>query len=268
MVNVLTQALFEFDGMSIGSSEVVDALKEIGIHNGDIILVHSDISVFGKLVTSDRNILLESLVKAFRESVGENGTIVMPTFTYSFCKGEVFNTVNTKSTVGALTEYFRTGLDVSRTSHPIFSMAIWGKQRDALLKIGKDSFGRDSIFGHLHQMHAKIVFFGISLQAFTFIHYIEQTYGIPYRTLKTFRGRIRDGETEYEDECTFFVRDLDKDIELDFPKIERHLSEHSLLKGVRLGNGRILMADAYALYKEGHKLLDQDIYFFLKDRPL
>lgn len=31
----------------------------------------------------------------------------MPTFTYSFCKNEIYDKLNSKSTVGVLTEYFR-----------------------------------------------------------------------------------------------------------------------------------------------------------------
>ena len=39
------------------------------------------------------------------------------------------------------------------------------------------------------------------------------------------------------------------------------------MKEVSLGNGRIMTIEAEELFDEGCKLLDEDIYFFLKEEP-
>ncbi len=261
----LTQPLYEVDGKRIYYLDFVNALKKVGVDKEDTIFVHSDISVFGKLAALDRNFLLQTLIDAIKETVGEDAIIIMPTFCYSFCNGELYDVANTKSIVGVLTEYFRKQPDVSRTIHPIFSVVIWGKHKNNLLNIGKDSFDKKSIFGKLHQMNGKIVFLGAPFQSCTYIHYIEQMHGIPYRYMKTFKGKIRMGDMEYKDEYTYFVRYLDKNVIFDTSRLEKHLLEKGLIKEVRLGSGRILMIESDVLFKEGCKLLDQDIYFFLKE---
>ena len=82
--------------------------------------------------------------------------------------------------------------------------------------------------------------------------------------MKKFKGKIIDRDKEYEDEYTFFVRDLEKDGVLETTKLEKYLLEKVFMEEIRLGNGRILAIDSDTLYKEGFKLLDKDINFFLK----
>ena len=263
----LTQPLYEVDNKKIYYSDFIDAFRNIGIKNGDVIFVHSDISVFGKLCTFNRNLLLKTLIDTIKESVGEEGTVIMPTFTYSFCNDEPYDITNSKSTVGVLTEYFRKQPDVSRTIHPIFSVAIWGKHKSGLLDISKNSFGRGSIFEKLHKMKGKIVFLGAEFQTCTFVHYIEKIHGIPHRYVKKFKGKIRNGKIEYEGEYDYFVRYLDRNINTHLLRFEKYLLDKGLIKKVKLGNGTILMVESGVLFKEGYNLLDQDIYFFLKDKP-
>jgi aminoglycoside 3-N-acetyltransferase len=75
-----------------------------------------------------------------------------------------------------------------------------------LRDLSKDSFDAGSIFGRLHRSRRKLVFFGASFQACTFLHYVEQMHGIPYRYMKTFSGRIGDGAEEYEDSYAYLLR--------------------------------------------------------------
>ena len=263
----MTQPLYEVEGKRLYYSDFINALKGIGVKKGDIVFVHSDISVFGKLCTFDRDFLLGTLCKAIKESVGEDGTIIMPSFSYSFCKDEPYDVVNTRSTVGVLTEHFRKQPDVSRTVHPIFSVGIWGKHKNALLDIGKDSFDRASIFGKIHQLNGKILFLGAPFQSCTYVHYVEQMHGVPYRYLKTFEGKIINVNMEYQDRYTFFVRDLEKNVIFETAKLERYLIGNGFMKEVILGNGRILMIECNVLFNECWILLDKDIYFLLKEKP-
>ncbi len=261
------QPLYEMDNKYLYYSDFVNALREVNINKKDIVFIHSDISVFGKLATLDRNFLLQALINTIKETIGEDGIIIMPTFSYSFCNNELYDVTNTKSTVGVLTEYFRKQPDVNRTIHPIFSVAIWGNHKNEFLNISKDSFDENSIFGKFHQMNGKIVFLGTPFQSCTYIHYIEQMHGIPYRYMKTFKGKIRIGDMEYKDEFTYFVRFLDKNVILDTSRLEKHLFGKGLMNEVKLGNGRILTIESDVMFKEGRNLLDQDIYFFLKEEP-
>ncbi|TKJ17320.1 aminoglycoside phosphotransferase [Candidatus Woesearchaeota archaeon B3_Woes] len=259
--------LYESNGKLIYRSDFVRALKKLGIKKGDVVFVHSSLGVFGKPPSFERSWILENLIDVLKESVGKEGTLIVPTFSYSFCKGEVYDKDKTLSTIGILPEFFRNLPDVVRTNHPIFSVGIWGKNKDYYLDISKDSFGKNSIFGKLHKNNAKLILFGAPFESSTFNYYVEQSYGIPYRYMKTFKGKIRKKGIEYEDKCTYFVKYLNKNVVADKKRFENHLRKKGLINDVKVGNGNILMVELKKWYEEGFKVLNKDIFFFLKEKP-
>ncbi len=257
------QALYTHDGRAITEQDFANALRKAGVARGDTIFVHSDIKVFGKIALSGKTALLQSLTDVLEKSVGGEGTVVMPTFSYSFCKGEAYDKAHTRSTVGALTDFFRTEPGVERSVHPMFSVAAWGARRGSFLETSKDSFGAGTVFETLRRLGGTIVLFGTDFQACTFLHHIEQMHAVPYRFMKTFEGMIVDGAASYHDAYTYFVRPLDGTIENDFNVIEPHLREKGFLREARVGRGTILAVSAEQLYEEGMRLLDEDPHFFV-----
>lgn len=260
------QPLFIADEVPIYLEDFSEALRTAGLDRGDIVMIHSDISVFGKLASFDRNLIFSAILDAVKDVVTEEGLLIMPTFTYSFCDNLPFDPEKTKSKVGALTEYFRTQPGVVRTVHPIFSFALWGTAKESFLSISKDSFDTESLFGKFHRSRGKIVFLGAPFQSCTFLHYIEQMHGVPYRYMKPFDGVIRDSDREYRDTYHYFVRDLGrKRNTMDATPLEKALICNGSMKVVRLGNGRISLVTADQLYKETTDLLDRDIEYLLKE---
>jgi aminoglycoside 3-N-acetyltransferase len=260
------EPLYEADGKEIFYNDFAKALKAVGIRKGDSIFVHSDISSFGKLKSFDRDFLMGMLLSSLSESVGKEGTIIMPTFTYSFDKNEPYDVANTRSAVGTLTEYFRHQPGVARTIHPSHSAAVWGKRKKEFLNIGKGTFDEDSIFGKLHRANGKLVFFGTPLsKSCTYIHYIERLHAVPYRYLRKYRARIINGSRDYEDDFWFYYKY--SFFYTSMERLEKHLRENGLLKEAAVGNGKIAAIGADELFKEGCRLLDKDIYFFLKNEP-
>lgn len=258
--------LYYADSAPVTQKDIENALISVGINKGDIIMVHSDISSFGKLGTSDRNLLLAALVGSLKKSVGKDGTIIMPAFTYSFFKNKPYDIKNSNSDVGILTEYFRNQPEVIRTVQPNHSVSIWGDHKKKFTQIGKDSFDKDSIFGKLHKMNGKIVFFGVPFhKSCTFVHYIEQIHGVPYRYMKKFKSRIILEDKEYEDEFTIYYRY--SFFFNSMSELERHIAKKGLLKTAKVGNGKISMVECDTLFKECCKLLDKDAYFLLKKEP-
>lgn len=263
-MNQKARILYYTNSTKITQNDIKNVLVNVGVRKGDVIMVHSDIGTFGKLRTFDRSFLLQSLIDSIKEAVGPKGTIIMPTFTYSFYKNEPYDIKNSKSTVGTLTEYFRKQPRVSRTMHPTHSVAIWGKHKNELLKIGNDTFDKSSIFGKLHQVNAKFVFFGVPFyKSCTFIHYIEQIHGVPYRYMKKFKGKIIKNNKEYEDEIFLYYRYAC--FFNSFLNLEKHLAKKGLLREAKVGNSSISMIEADVLFSECYKRLDQDSYFLLKN---
>ncbi|HLC50564.1 MAG TPA: AAC(3) family N-acetyltransferase [Candidatus Nanoarchaeia archaeon] len=259
----MNDPLYDANGLILRKIYFQKSLKLAGIEKGDIVFVHSDIGSFGKLLTSDRELLLGSLMDSIKSAVGKSGTIMIPTFSYSIEKKEVFDPDSTKSSVGALTEFFRKQKGVKRTLHPTHSVAVWGKLKDYFAEKSEDTFGTDSVFAKLHMSNGKVVFLGAPFQSLTFTHYIEQMHGVPYRNIVKLKGRIienkktKDCNIEYYEKYSYFFTSL--------AKFENHLIKNRMMKIVHLGSGKIIAVESSRLFEEGTKLLDKDIYFFLRN---
>ncbi|MDR0664488.1 MAG: AAC(3) family N-acetyltransferase [Helicobacteraceae bacterium] len=243
------------------TSDLAEALAFI--KEGDTILVHSDVKYFGRFGTMDRALFLNALISVFTSAVGSSGNLLAPVFTYSFCKNEVFNVQHSPSAVGVLSEAFRRQEGVVRNLHPIFSIAGRGKSVEKFLAANNDSFGANSAFANLIKGDAWIVFYGIGVEAMTFIHYIEQSYGVPYRYMKRFEGSIINLGTRYDSYADYYVRDLKQNPTLNLEALERRLLSEGVLRVVKLGNGYIKGVKAKDLYDIGVLMLKENIYSFV-----
>ena len=260
--------LFTYEDRPIYDRDFMRALRSVGIVDGDVLFIHAVITSFGKKANIEGEQLLSALTGTITESVGENGTISMPTFTYSFCKGLPYDPAETPSSVGVLSEFFRKQPDVIRTRHPIFSAAVRGKKKDFLANLDDDSFDENSIFGRLRAAKAKLIFFGASLRSCTFLHHIEQIHGVSYRYMKTFSGSLVEGERVIEHSCTYYVLHLDMNIIVDTAKIEARLRADGSLKEARVGAGSIMAVGAEELFTLGMRMLDADPYSFILKSPV
>ena len=186
------------------------------IEKGDVILLTSDITDLflqcqenGEIL--DVNILLDN----FQEAIGEEGTLLIPTYNWGFCQGKAFDYKKTPSKTGAVGNAALRRKDFTRTKHPIYSFAVWGKDAVKLAEMDNiESFGPDSPFAYLEQVDAKNVFIGASLRnSFTYIHYIEQKLKAPYRFSKVFRSHYIDQDkVDTVRDYSMYVRDLDLDV--------------------------------------------------------
>ena len=68
-----------------------------------------------------------------KKLIGKNGTIIIPTFTYSFTRTRKFDVLKSKSEIGNFSENYRLIYPRNRTSHPIFSCIIIGKNKSFYL---------------------------------------------------------------------------------------------------------------------------------------
>jgi aminoglycoside 3-N-acetyltransferase len=109
--------------------DFVAALRKAGISSGQTVLCHSNIGFFGipsegnNRETADRIVL-----EGFLDVIGKSGTLIVPTFTYSFCKNETFDPDLSQSTCGPWSEYVRTQSAARRSLDPLFSVAAIGKK--------------------------------------------------------------------------------------------------------------------------------------------
>lgn len=174
-------------------------LLRLGIKSGDCLMLGVDM---GKLPLPAYPAALNR--QAFREReqkwcefvldvlldcVGPNGTIFVPSYTYSCGRpGSVFVAEKTSSENGPFTEYVRTRPEAIRSLHPIFSLSGIGRDAASILKeTGRSAFGAMSPFGRFANHGVKFACLGVELRnSITYIHHQEQSYGCPHRYNKTF----------------------------------------------------------------------------------
>lgn len=195
----------------------------INICKGNATYVSSDMSKlmytamreFGVKTKDQSNEFFYQFVDSLKSMVGPGGTLLIPMFTWSFCRGIPYDTRNTPGEVGALGNWIlRNRTDFVRTRHPLYSFMVWGKDADKLVAMeNRTAWGQDSPFAYLHHNHGKNLLINVSLEAcFTFTHYVEESIGVPYRYFKDFHGTYIDEAGESTERTyTMFVRDLDID---------------------------------------------------------
>lgn len=248
--------------------DLLNVLVELGIENNDQLCIHSALN-FGKPAFKSKNDYMNELLNTIKYAIGSSGIIIMPTFTYSFCKNEIFDVNNSESTVGIFTEYFRKIPGSIRTEEPIFSHSIYGVNKEAYAKINDSCFGKNSVFDILVQNNAKLVFFGDNL-GFTFIHYIEEyvktilQYNLDYRYFKNFSGKIlKSNNIITERTIRYLVRDPNKIVATNVKYFKYLLVKNKILKETSFGNSTIAVANFTDILNFGIYIIKKEPLIFV-----
>lgn len=197
--------------MKINRQDVAAHFRKCGVVEGDTIFLHSDalgtIDLLGETFTQKADTLFDGIL----DLLGSKGTLVLPTFTYSASKGDIFNVLESRSEVGLLTEYFRKRPGVKRSSNPLFSVAAIGYNAiDFELSSVDDCFGEHSCFDILYNHNGWIFTLGCSFDRVTFIHYVDQKFGVDHRFLKFFTANVIKDDTLTSFQIRYLVRDLSR----------------------------------------------------------
>ena len=207
----------------------LDIPRICGIKKDDVVFVSSDITDL--FITCKRNGEIfdaNTFIDKLIESVGAEGTLLFPTYNWDFCKGITFDYNKTKCLTGFLGQVALKRKDFRRTKHPIYSFAVYGKDKDYLCNLDNvSSFGSNSPFAYFEKVGAKNVIIGLHYnECFTYNHYVEQKVGVPYRFEKTFKANYIDELGNSEMRCySMYVRYLDLDVDTNFIEMGQELED-------------------------------------------
>lgn len=234
----------------IAAGDITRALADLGVGPRDTLFVHSGLKGALRLAGSTREEKLATLADGLRGSVPD-GLLILPAFTYSFtgdtrspggsqgAGGEPFHLATSPSTVGVLSEYFRTLPGVRRTADPLFSCGVlgeltepWARRMYGVRDV--DVFGEHSIFAMLAELDAKILFIGVDFEMCTYVFHVEQQLRVPYRYFKDFHGTVVASDVSTAVTARYYVRDLDSDVVNTFTPLAR-----DLLAGGDAGRARL-----------------------------
>ena len=164
---------------------LIDQIKNIGVAKGDHLLVHCSLSKIGYI-----NGGALTLIEALLESVGPEGTLLMPAFPAKgrnkdyLLEKTVFELNNTPSQMGVVSETFRKMTGVKRSFHPTDSVCAFGKEADYFTNshFGNITpYNEFSPFRKLCNKHGKILMLGTTLNgACTNLHTLEDAVVFKY----------------------------------------------------------------------------------------
>lgn len=188
-------------------SDIASTLRKIGIKEGDTVLVHSSFKSLGEVEGG-----AEAVILGFFDAIGEEGTLVFPTFTQKdFSRAYETWHIDKESDTGYLTNYFRKREGSLRSDQATHSVAASGRLAQWLTEthghtsrrignMGDTPFAPDSPWEKMYKSGAKVVMLGVSTVYITFRHYAESLY--VEELLKSIEGK--DGYGDLKDKLSAF----------------------------------------------------------------
>ncbi len=165
---------------------IKNTLNNFEIQNYKFVYIYSDFRYFFTVFKRDPIKFTDNFINYLLDL---NLTIIVPTFSYT-TKG-VFDVSKTKTNLGFFNKYILKNKKSFRSEHPIFSFAAIGRNKNIVLNVPKNAFGRDSVHDRLFKNNACFVNIGRSLnEGNTLIHQIEKINNCSYRFEKEFKTKV------------------------------------------------------------------------------
>ena len=251
--------LFKSSIGNISKGDMLCALKDVGAHDCDILFIHTEINFGAPVGGLKRRELLASLMDILTEL--KVGTLIFPTFTFSFCNNEVYDIQNSKTYMGTLNEYARKICSGERSRDPLLSFYVIGEKYNLIDNIGNSSLGKGSGYDRLHNCgkRVKFLFFGADMrECFTYTHYIEAMAGVPYRYGRTFTGTIIDKGIELQNQSAILYTSYANCVLNDIPIVYNEMLKRGQLSMKQIGDGSVCCFSEADAYETCMSLLNAD----------
>ena len=173
----------------ITDSDFRESLSRFNI-SGKSVILFSRLFSFGRLQGEEA---IFRIIEILQDCIGNQGSLIIPSYTFSGFKGEAFDVNESKCVVGVLGEFSRHLPGFIRTNHPIYSHNCWGRHNVILSKQDQSScFGPNSFFDLFSDLpDPYILVLGTGLNTITNIHYYDQKFSLKSRFIKKFKAQIK-----------------------------------------------------------------------------
>jgi aminoglycoside 3-N-acetyltransferase len=258
--------------------QLIADLQDLGLSEGAAVLVHASMRAVGPVEGG-----AETLVKAFQQVLGPEGTLLVPAFTPDHgdpaewrtppetpealerlrAETPVFDLRTTPAdaaSIGVFPEIVRRFPEAQRSYHPVVSFAALGASAAFLTQNAPFHYplGSESPLARLHQLNGWVLLIGVGHEVNSSLHLAEVWADVPYihRTSTIRTGQNRWSEMQGSPECSD-----------GFGKIEPLLRQARLLRRGYIGNApsqlmrqREVISMAVAMLKgAGDSLLCNDL---------
>ena len=225
--------------LNVTQTDIARGLRQVGLAAGDVVMVHSSLSRFGRVAGG-----AGAVVRALLEVLGPAGTLVAPTFSTFFVgpPGQVFDRERTPSRMGAISEAVRTWPGARRSSHPGHPVSAIGARAAEIAGLQCDvGWGPDSPLAALERLDARLLLLGVGYNTVTIFHVPEYEARVPYRRVQHFTGTViidgRPGPVRMP-----MFRRL-PDLKYDFEQLGRELEGAGLVRETTIGRSHVRLFD-------------------------
>lgn len=187
---------------TITKERIIKDIKDLGIHKGDVVLVHSSLKSIGYVEGGAQTVL-----EALYEAVSTSGTLVVPTYhtvggsMYKTCltKDYVFDPHTAPTHLGAIPSASLRFPNVERSIHPTHSVSAIGKHAKYITEahhLAGSTFGPDSPWDRLVKLDSEVLGLGVSMAYPAFYHMVEDMmlddFPLPVRMKETYYLKCKD----------------------------------------------------------------------------
>jgi aminopeptidase-like protein/aminoglycoside N3'-acetyltransferase len=273
----LSESAYVETAEAYAEADLLAALRAAGLVCGDLVYVQVSLETVGPGpgAAASPDTRGAMLLRVLRKAVGPAGTLVLPTYTFSFCWGEVFDMERGAtpggdwSTSADVLEYARRMPGAVRSGDPIHSAVAIGPAAASLMKdLAPSCFGEDCLQHRLRQAGGKICMIGTGPHEATMVLHAEVMSGVPFRYKKLFTGEIReDGGTRREG-WTYDVRVRCPNTALDADRILRESTRAGVVRRAAIGQDALYVMDAQPFYDFLCEKLAADPWFTVTGPPV
>ncbi len=245
------------------------ALHRLGIREGDTLFVHSSFRTSSGFQGTPQDV-----INCLIETVGENGNLLMPSMQYrsssyeQLQRNEVFDVRKTFSKMGLITEIFRRKQGVLRSLHPTHPVLAWGKDAARIVEGHETCIypcGQNTPFDKFRALHGKVLFFDVSFNTFTFIHYIEDLIKselpFPLYRKDALAADMLDGAGRKITVSTYVFSEAA--VSRRKPDVlKKYLLRKNLIRRERVGRTTLMLVRAEDAIACTQDMLNQNVYFY------
>lgn len=233
---------------------LIQKFSQLGIKEGDTLLVHASLSSLGYVVGG-----AEALFLALRDVIGEQGTIVVPSQTVEISDPAswqyppvpeewhdvIRNAIPAYSkdlayskAMGAFSQFIGILPDSIRSNHPMYSFTAIGEK--AIEIIGQDTvdfpFGEESPLARMYSIGAKVLMIGTDFETNTSLHLAENRLNRPVIQEKS-KILTKTGEKWIS------FKNVELDLYDDYLEIQKNFMEQYTVNHISINEGNIYLFD-------------------------
>lgn len=230
--------------------DILKSLNDVGLRKGQTVIVHTSLSSLG-FVCGGAQVVIEAIF----ETVGEEGTILMPTQSWKNLDPSTgvhweepeewydiirenwpaYNKdITPTNTMGAVAEMFRKWPGTLRSDHPARSVAAWGKHAKYITENHDLSniFGEGSPIAKIYELDGFVLQIGVGYDKNTSIHLADAraNYKSKHNCIE-YSAIMENDKRVWKAYETLFVDGED------FEEIGKAFEENCSVNKANLGNG-------------------------------